>query len=225
VLPVFHFRRGTIPIDYDPGVTELHGIYAILDGGLCADLDALLRDVLAGGVRLVQYRCKTGVDGAQVARLHEVALMAGATLVVNDDAAGALLAGGLHLGQEDLALHDMRALRARLGPHLLGISCATAHEAAAAERIGADYIGVGPYKATATKGDAGAPIGAAGIMEVARATRLPVAAIGGIGLDDLADVYAAGARMAAVASAIARAPSPRTAARAMVDCWRSLRDA
>jgi thiamine-phosphate pyrophosphorylase len=203
-------------------VSELRGIYAILDGGLSHDLDALLREVLAGGVRLVQYRCKGGSDRTQVARLQQAAQSVGATLIVNDDAQAAVLAGGLHLGQEDLALHDVRALRLHLGGRLLGISCATPQEALAAERMGADYVGTGPYNATATKGDAGAPIGAHGIAEVARATCLPVAAIGGIGLDDLPAVHAAGAAMAAIASAIALAPGPQTAARAMVERWGSL---
>lgn len=201
----------------------LRGIYAILDGGLRDDLDGLLREVLAGGVRLVQYRHKTGVSGARAAQLHRAAQAVGAVVVVNDDLGAALLAGGLHLGQEDLAEHDAGSLRAHLGTRLLGISCATPQEAHAAEQLGADYIGVGPYNVTSTKSDAGAPIGAQGIARVARATHLPVAAIGGIGLDDLAGVHAAGAKMAAVASAIAGAPDARAAAQAMVLRWRSLR--
>jgi thiamine-phosphate pyrophosphorylase len=203
-------------------VTELRGIYAILDGSLREDLDALLREVLAGGVRLVQYRRKAGVEGAAAARLARAAQVAGALVVVNDDLETALLADGLHLGQEDLAEHDAGGLRARLGRRLLGISCSTPQEALAAERLGADYVGVGPYKSTATKGDAGEPIGAEGIARVARATHLPVAAIGGITLDDLAAVHAAGAKMAAVASAISAAPDAQRAAQTLVAHWRSL---
>ncbi|HTV73085.1 MAG TPA: thiamine phosphate synthase [Candidatus Acidoferrales bacterium] len=201
---------------------RLSGIYAILDGMLGSDLDALLASVLAAGVRLVQYREKRGIDRLQLARLHRATSAAGATLIVNDDLEAALLADGVHLGQEDLEGHDAGSLRARLGTRLLGISCSTVAEARAAAQLGADYLGVGPYNATATKGDAGPAIGAAGIARIAQATVLPVAAIGGIGLADLAPVYAAGAKMAAIASAIARAPEPQKTAGDLVRCWQRL---
>jgi thiamine-phosphate pyrophosphorylase len=200
----------------------LTGIYAIVDGALTRDPETLLAAILAGGVRLVQYREKNGIDRALLARLHAACRAVGAALVVNDDLEAGLLADGVHLGQEDLAEHDPSSLRAQLGSRLLGISCSEPQEALVAARLGADYLGVGPYNATATKEDAGAPIGASGILRIARAVPVPVAAIGGIGLDDLAAVHAAGAKLAAVASAIACAPDPSAAAQAMVARWRSL---
>jgi thiamine-phosphate pyrophosphorylase len=201
---------------------DLKGIYAILDAPLSSDLEGLAAAVLTAGVRLVQYRDKGGIDRQRLARLHAATTAAGATLIVNDDLEAALHADGLHLGQEDLAACDAASLRSRLGTRLLGISCATAQEARIATHLGADYVGVGPYHATATKDDAGPAIGAAGIARVAEATALPVAAIGGIGLTDLAGVYAAGAKMAAIASAIARAVTPHDAARELVLAWEQL---
>jgi thiamine-phosphate pyrophosphorylase len=143
-------------------------------------------------------------------------------LIVNDDLEAALEADGLHAGQEDLIALDGRALRARLGRRVLGVSCGIASEAQAAETLGADYVGTGPVAATVTKGDAGAPIGAGGLRAVVSATRLPVVAIGGLTLAGLAEVAAAGAAMAAVVSAIARAPDPGAAARAFVERWSEL---
>jgi len=92
-------------------------------------------------------------------------------------------------------------------------------EARLAELAGADYIGVGPFAATGSKPDAGAAIGAAGVAAVVRATRLPVVAIGGIGPDEIPAVVRSGAAMAAVISAIARAPDAAEAARTLVRSW------
>jgi thiamine-phosphate pyrophosphorylase len=200
----------------------LSGIYAIVDRSLCdAPLD-LLEAVLDGGVRVVQYRAKAGVDRALVRALAGRARARGALLIVNDDLEAALEADGLHVGQEDLVTYGGAGLRARLGARIFGISCGLASEALGAERLGADYVGTGPFAPTATKGDAGEAIGAQGVRRVVEATRLPVAAIGGIGLAALPEVAASGAAMAAVASAIARASDPRAAAAALVARWRTL---
>jgi thiamine monophosphate synthase len=80
-------------------------------------------------------------------------------------------------------------------------------------------VGVGPFATTGTKADAGDAIGSAGIAAVVRATRVPVVAIGGIDATNLGDVIASGASMAAVVSAIARAPDPTGMARRLVAAW------
>src|SRR5271156_1803614 len=167
---------------------RLSGIYAIVDRGLTADPVGLLDAVLAAGVGVVQYRAKDGVDPAVVRALHARTRAGGALLIVNDDLEAALLADGVHLGQEDLALYDAADVRARLGTRLLGISCGEPEEARAAEKAGADYIGVGPFARTATKADAGRAMGVEGIRGVAAATRLPAVAVGGIGPADIAAV-------------------------------------
>lgn len=200
----------------DPRLT---GIYVVLDAQAGADLERLLAAVLRSGVRLVQYRAKTGVDRGLARRLYARTQAAAALLIVNDDVAAALDADGLHVGQEDLAGLAGVDLRARLGSRLLGISAETPERSLQAERLGADYIGAGPFLQTATKPDAGTPIGAAGLQAVVSVTRLPVAAIGGIGLAELATVAAGGAAMAAVVSAVARAADPEAAARALVEHW------
>jgi thiamine-phosphate diphosphorylase len=200
-------------------VGRFQGLYVILDAETTADLERLLEAVLRAGVRLIQLRSKAGVDRALVRRLHRRTRASDALLIVNDDVAAALDADGLHVGQEDLALLAGTDLRALLGSRAFGISAATPEHVREAERLGADYIGAGPYILTATKPDAGAPLGDAGLRTVVAATSLPVAAIGGIGLPQLAAVAATGATMAAVISAVAAAPDPEAAARALVNRW------
>lgn len=202
---------------------ELFGIYGIVDAASTHDPLALLDAMLDAGIAVVQYRAKAGVDRAIVRASHARTAAAGAALIVNDDFEAALEADGWHAGQEDLAGRDVRALRARLGRRLFGISCDDAALAQRAQRDGADYVGVGPFAATATKADAGSAIGIAGVAAVVRATSLPVVAIGGIDAENLARVAASGAAMAAVVSAIAKAADPGTAARALVRRWAELR--
>ena len=194
----------------------LAGIYAIVDRAVSPAPLALLDAVLGAGIRLVQYRAKAGVEPDLVRAMHAATAARGARLIVNDDLGAAMLADGWHAGQEDLAGLDVAALRARLGPRLFGVSCGVPGEARAAEAFGADYVGVGPFAATGSKADAGPAIGEPGLRAVAAATRLPVVAIGGIGLAELDGVVRAGAAMAAVISAIATAPDPAAAARALV---------
>jgi thiamine-phosphate diphosphorylase len=200
----------------------LSGIYGILDRGLTERPLELLEALLAGGVRVVQYRAKMGVDVSVVRAMRERTRAFGAVLIVNDDFEAALAADGWHAGQEDLAGLDVRDVRRRLGTRLFGVSCGVAEEAVAAERFGADYVGVGPYAATATKLDAGPAIGAAGVRAVARATRLPVVAIGGIDASNVDEVARSGARMAAIVSAFARADDPQALAAELVARWESV---
>ena len=90
-----------------------------------------------------------------------------------------------------------------MGPRaLIGVSAATAEEAIAAERAGADYVGVGSVYATATKRDAGAPVGLGRVSEIRRAVRLPIVAIGGITAENAAAVIRAGADGVAVITAV-----------------------
>jgi thiamine-phosphate pyrophosphorylase len=199
----------------------LAGIYGIVDRSLVGRPVAFLEELLAAGVRVVQYRAKAGVERDVVRALCERTRAAGAVLIVNDDFEAALEADGWHAGQEDLTGRDPRELRARLGRRLFGLSCGTAGEARAAEAMGANYVGAGPFAATATKADAGPAIGRAGVAAIVAATRLPVVAIGGIDASNLAEVKRSGAAMAAVVSALARASDPRAAAADLIARWRS----
>jgi thiamine-phosphate pyrophosphorylase len=198
---------------------RLRGIYALIDPAAHADAPAYLDALLRGGIRLVQIRAKSGIAPALLRALVAAIRAAGGTAIVNDDVDLALEADGVHLGQEDLAAHELRALRAHLGARIIGLSCGTPAEAQAASPGLVDYIGAGPIFATATKADAGGPIGVNGVRVVVEATTLPVAAIGGIGLASLPRVRESGAAMAAVVSALASPVDPEAAARAFVAAW------
>jgi len=201
------------------GVPPLRGLYAIVDRAASAEPLLMLEAVLAGGARVVQYRAKNGVARDLVRAMHARTRAANALLIVNDDIEAALEADGWHGGQEDLAGLDVVTLRARLGERLLGISCGTAAEAIAAVAAGADYVGTGPFAGTASKPDAGPPIGSAGVAAVVAAVACPVVAIGGIDLANLADVRRSGAHMAAVISALACAPDPAARTRELIAAW------
>jgi thiamine-phosphate diphosphorylase len=195
------------------------GVYALFDPAAAADPGAYLDALLRGGIRLVQVRAKSGIAVPALRALVARVRAAGGTAIVNDDVGLALEADGVHLGQEDLAGHDLRALRAQLGPRAIGLSCGTPAEARAIPAGLVDYVGAGPIFATASKGDAGAPIGVNGVRVVVEATSLPVAAIGGITLAALPRVRETGATMAAVISALAGAADPEATARAFVQAW------
>jgi thiamine-phosphate pyrophosphorylase len=198
---------------------RFRGVYALIDPAAHAAPAAYLDALLRGGIRLVQIRAKAGIAPELLRTIVARIRAAGGTAIVNDDVDLALEADGVHLGQEDLAGHDLRALRARLGGRAIGLSCGTPAEARAVPPGLVDYLGAGPIFATASKGDAGRPIGVNGVHVVVEATALPVAAIGGISLATVPRVRETGAAMAAVISALAAASDPEAAARAFVRAW------
>lgn len=198
----------------------LSGIYAIVNEG-APDPIELTQAILTGGARIVQYRAKAGIVPAHVRALRGLANRHGALLIVNDDWRAALAYGadGVHLRPDDAQTSELARIRAAMGDRIVGISCGTPAEARAAQTAGADYIGVGSVYATSSKGDAGTPIGIEGLQQIARAVRIPVAAIGGITLQSIAQVRGCGVAMAAVISAICGAPDPARATAQLVHAW------
>jgi thiamine-phosphate pyrophosphorylase len=140
----------------------------------------------------------------------------GVPLVINDrvDIALASGAAGVHVGQSDMPWRDVRRL---MGPEaIVGLSVDTLAQAAEAENEGAvvDYLGVGPVFATATKPDAGAPLGLDGFAEFFKVTQKPLVAIGAVTERNAEALFRLGAAGVAVVSALCAAKSPReTAAR------------
>lgn len=162
---------------------------------------------LEGGADVVQLRAKElgGRDMQDLAaRICAMVREGGGDclFVVNDriDVARATGAGGVHLGQDDIAAAAARQL---LGEGMvLGISATSVEEARAAEADGADYLGVGPVFATPTKTDAAAPIGLDGLRRIRETVALPIVAIGGINEENARQVLEAGADGIAVISAV-----------------------
>ena len=178
----------------------------------------LVEDVVAaleGGVTSVQLRAKRATDREALAlavRLREACRERDALFVVNDRVDLALAAGadGVHLGVHDLPLAAARAIAgSRL---VLGYAPLTLDQVDAAAGAGADYVGLGPVFATASKEDATPPIGLPGLAAHVAATPLPAVGIGGITAENAGDVIRAGAVGVSVISAILRAPDPREAA-------------
>ncbi len=186
-----------------------------------AQWEARLPALLAAGPALLQLRSKADAAARrrQAERLLPLCAQAGVPLIINDDIALAARVGaaGVHLGQGDGA--PARA-RAALGPDaLIGRTC---HAALAllrqAAREGADYASMGALYPSATK--PAAPRASLPTLRAACATgTLPICAIGGIQARHLAQVQAAGARLAAVSGAVWQAPDPARALAALVRSW------
>ena len=182
------------------------------------DLAEVVGAAVAGGATMIQLRDKEAPleQLVETARsLTAVLAPLGIPLIVNDslEAALAAPAQGLHLGQDDI---DPRVARAALGHWaIIGLSAGDAGEAAKVDPDVVDYAGVGPAYATGSKADAGDAIGPAGIEDLRARLSLPLVAIGGIGLTNAGEIMRSGVDGVAVVSAIAAAPDPEAAARAL----------
>jgi thiamine-phosphate pyrophosphorylase len=185
---------------------SLPRVYPIVDSA------AWIRRLLPAGVRLVQLRIKDRSAGQLRADIRESQARcerAGAQLVVNDHWQLALEEGCdfVHLGQGDLDTADLQALR-RAGVRI-GISTHDEAELARALKLEPDYIALGPIYPTLLKVMAFAPQGLGRIGEWKRRIgAIPLVAIGGITLERLPGVLAAGADSAAVVTDIVRNPEP-----------------
>ncbi|MDP2809392.1 MAG: thiamine phosphate synthase [Rhodocyclaceae bacterium] len=187
--------------------TDFRGLYAVTpDDRLLPRLSALVEMALAGGVRLVQYRNKQApppLRRAQAAELLRICRAFGAKLIVNDDFRLGLEIGadGVHLGRDDFQDGGLAMAREALGPgRILGVSCyGDLDRARAAAEAGADYLAFGSVFPSATKPRASL-VSLETLSEARHRFDLPVAAIGGITLDNAPEVIAAGADLLAVVS-------------------------
>ena len=192
-----------------PKRPDLPRLYAILDADFVAarsiDPRGLVDTWVTSGVRLVQVRAKTLSGGPFLDLSREVArrmTAVGGLSIINDRADMARMAGadGVHVGQDDLAPADARAI---LGPGaFVGISTHTDEQVKRALAMPVDYIAIGPVFATRTKGSTpDEPVGLAGVARAAALVReagIPIVAIGGIGLATAREVLSAGATSVAV---------------------------
>jgi thiamine-phosphate pyrophosphorylase len=192
---------------------RIQGYYAIFDvKGSSMDLAAARRyasELLAAKPCCLQLRAKQLNLAALCELGHALRPMCiehGVPLFVNDrlDVALAIAADGIHLGQNDLPLAQVLRVRSRAHAESLvvGVSTRDLDQAQSAVAGGADYIGFGPVFPTLSKDDADPAVGLAALQEVAAAVAVPVVAIGGITLDNVAAVARAGASAAAVIAAI-----------------------
>lgn len=188
-------------------------LYAVTDQSWLKEgqtLPSVCEDVLANGATFLQIREKdldAAFFEAEAASLKALCARYGVPYVVNDsvEIALAIDADGVHVGQSDIRGRDIRKL---MGPDkILGISAGTVEEAVAAERAGADYIGVGAVFGTSTKKDA-RNLTVEKLKEITNAVSIPVVAIGGINARNLMELSGSGVDGVAVVSAIFAAEDP-----------------
>ena len=200
-----------------PGETD---IYAITDSRLSLGrpLEEVATALLGAGVRILQYREKHLKGGEMLEEcrmLRRLTSEAKACFIVNDhvDIAMLVQADGVHVGQEDLPVPEVRKL---VGPDMIiGLSTHEPGQALVAKELGADYLGVGPIFATQTKEDVVAPVGFAYLDWVAANIDLPFVAIGGIKAHNIGDVARHGARCCSLVSELVGAPDIAASVRAV----------
>jgi thiamine-phosphate pyrophosphorylase len=199
-----------------PSLAEALRLVVILDAGVAGnrDLAVLGAQATRGGATMLQVRAKHAAARDLAELVRGVMGAANVPVVVNDrlDVALATGAAGCHLGQDDFPLGAARAI-APAG-FWLGGSAGDPGEARRA--ADADYLGIGPIAATASKADAGAAIGPEGFRRVHDALPdRPAVAIGGVTAALVPALLAAGAAGVAVIRAVLDAPDPERATAAL----------
>jgi thiamine-phosphate pyrophosphorylase len=195
-------------------------LYVLLDGcGSVDEMSRLAEALVDAGVHVLQLRDKQLSDRDLLARarcLREITAGTGALLIINDrpDIAALVRADGVHVGQDELPVKDVRTL---VGPRMLvGVSTHSIEQARSAVLEGANYLGVGPTFPSGTKSFSEFP-GLDLVRAVAAEIRLPAFAIGGIGLENLGEVLSTGIGRVALSGAIVSADDPANVARQVLE--------
>ena len=192
-------------------------LYAVTDRRWLKEGETLAevcRKALENGATFLQLREKELPEAdfeREAEALRDLCAEYRVPYVVNDSVEIALRSGadGVHVGQSDIKGRDIRKL---IGPdRILGITARTVEEAAAAQRAGADYIGVGAVFPTGTKRDA-RPMTKQRLRDIRAAVSIPVVAIGGVHAGNIMELAGSGVDGVAVVSAIFAAKDPGEAA-------------
>lgn len=188
-------------------------LYAVTDRAWLKeneDLTSVCKSVLENGATFLQIREKDLDEGTfeqEAEALKKLCAQYHIPFVVNDSVEIALDidADGVHVGQSDIKGRDIRSMIGN--EKILGISAGTVEEAIAAEKAGADYIGVGAVFGTSTKKNA-RNLTVEKLKEISESVSIPVVAIGGIGASNIMELVESGVDGVAVVSAIFAAESP-----------------
>ncbi|MGZ4838793.1 MAG: thiamine phosphate synthase [Terriglobales bacterium] len=182
---------------------------------------AIAEAAVRGGATVLQFRDKTMNDAefaAAASSILAVTRPSNIPLIVNDRyvVAAAIGAEGVHVGQGDAAVYEIR----RTSPGMvIGASATSYDEAQAACDAGADYLGVGPIFPTGSKADATSPMGLTELARICRDVKLPVVAIGGIHAGNLESIVDAGVAGAAVIAAVCEAADMAAATAELRSAW------
>lgn len=204
----------------EKGLCSTHGVperlaqcqlYLLVTDELCPrGAGPVVKAAIRGGVDIVQMREKSLTDRQflELAKwVRDWTAEAGVLFIVNDrpDLASLANADGVHVGQGDLSVHEVRKIVG--GDKLVGVSTHIIEQARQAVLDGADYLGMGPVFTSRTKSfDSFA--GLEYVTQLTKEIALPSFAIGGITSDNISQVLAAGAQRVAVSSEICRAEDP-----------------
>ncbi|MGB9735749.1 MAG: thiamine phosphate synthase [bacterium] len=197
-----------------------HGLYGITsnDFGMSHEQSALA--LLKAGVKIIQYREKH----AQTRRMYDEAMRIkqlckayNAMFIVNDrmDIAIAVDADGIHVGNDDMPVEIVKKYS---GNRIIGLSVRNEDELKIAQLNEVDYIGVGAVYPTSTKQDS-TYIGIDMLAKIARLSKIPIYAIGGITIDKLPELKRHNIHGIAVISAILNTHDPEQAAREFIRVW------
>lgn len=196
-------------------------LYAVTDRSWTGEqtLEQQVEAALKGGITFLQLREKRLKQEEFLEEARRIKALAASyqiPFVINDnvDIAAAIDADGVHVGQEDM---EAGQVREKLGPSkIIGVSAHTVEEAVRAEKMGADYLGVGAVFATATKGDAKV-LKREELKAICQAVSIPVVAIGGIKEENLEELKGSGVSGVAVVSGIFGAEDITEACRRLLD--------
>ncbi|HEC02170.1 MAG TPA: thiamine phosphate synthase [Phycisphaerales bacterium] len=207
------------------------GLYIVITSDLPVEVISLTHKCAAGGADCVQLRAKHIADDKLFALAETfvgICKDAGVLSVINDrvDIAVAAGADGLHVGQNDLSIEQIRKLQA--SPLVIGKSTHSVEQLRAACQERPTYAALGPLFATGTKPDV-PPVGLEYVKQapdILAGTGMGNVAIGGITVDNVEQVLDAGAESIAVCAAVTKADDPTAACRALkekIDAYRANR--
>lgn len=201
---------------YNKEANAIFSLYVLTDQGLSRSKSnaEVIEEAIAGGADVIQLRDKgytTRQFFQEALKLRAVTRENSVPFIINDrvDVALAVDADGVHLGQDDFPIAWARRLLGK--DRTIGISTHSVEEAVQAEKDGADYISIGSAFPTTTKSDARPLEGLEMITDIKKNVNIPVVAIGGIKMENVAQVGLAGADCIAVISAVVSAANIREA--------------
>lgn len=177
-------------------------------------------EMLLGGAKVIQYREKDKTMLSKYNECFEIRKLTkehDALLIINDDIALALAlnADGVHIGQDDLPIEEVRKIVGK--DMIIGLSTHSKEQANNAVKNGADYIGVGPIFLTKTKKDVCSPVGLEYLDYAVKNIKIPFVAIGGIKMHNIDEVLEHGAKTVCMVSEIVGASDVKKVARETIE--------